>query len=151
MGNRIVMNDITNDTNNVIEYATQQLDYDPDNVEKQAKRYPDSHHLQGPATYPNYSIDEVYDAYITVINEEDKKKWTLVHIDEDEYFIEFTETTSWIKFVDDVIVRITTDDDGTVIARVRSKSRSGKDDFHQNKKRIEYLLDRVVDVLEAST
>jgi uncharacterized protein (DUF1499 family) len=60
--------------------------------------------------------------------------------------IEATQTSLLYGFKDDMVVRISTNSDGTVVD-VRSKSRVGRSDIGQNAKRIRTFLTRLKDAL----
>lgn len=66
--------------------------------------------------------------------------WTLVEASEADGRIEATAETSWVRFKDDVVVRITTGADGQTRVDVRSKSRMGRGDMGQNAKRVRGFL-----------
>lgn len=66
--------------------------------------------------------------------------WTLVEASEADGRIEATAETSWVRFKDDVVVRITADADGQTRVDVRSKSRMGRGDMGQNAKRVRGFL-----------
>jgi uncharacterized protein (DUF1499 family) len=66
--------------------------------------------------------------------------WTLVEASEADGRIEATAETSWVRFKDDVVVRITTGPDGQTRVDVRSKSRMGRGDMGQNAKRVRGFL-----------
>jgi uncharacterized protein (DUF1499 family) len=66
--------------------------------------------------------------------------WTLVEASEADGRIEATAETSWVRFKDDVVVRISTGADGQTRVDVRSKSRMGRGDMGQNAKRVRGFL-----------
>jgi uncharacterized protein (DUF1499 family) len=66
--------------------------------------------------------------------------WTLVDASEADGRIEATAETSWVRFKDDVVIRITTTADGQTQVDVRSKSRVGRGDMGQNAKRVRGFL-----------
>ena len=61
--------------------------------------------------------------------------WELVNIDADKGIIEATDTTAWFGFKDDVVVRIT-DNENERLVDIRSKSRIGGSDLGKNAARI---------------
>jgi uncharacterized protein (DUF1499 family) len=71
--------------------------------------------------------------------------WEIVARDTARGMIEATDTTSWFRFKDDVVIRVTARDGGSAVD-VRSKSRVGRGDMGTNAQRIRLFLDR----LEAS-
>lgn len=65
--------------------------------------------------------------------------WTLVDADEAAGRIEATAETGWVRFKDDVVIRIT-DIGGQTRVDVRSKSRVGRGDMGVNAKRVRTFL-----------
>ena len=68
------------------------------------------------------------------------KGWTLVDANEAEGRIEATAETGWVRFKDDVVIRIQATDSGTRVD-VRSKSRVGRGDMGVNARRVRNYLD----------
>ncbi|MBM4221873.1 MAG: DUF1499 domain-containing protein, partial [Gammaproteobacteria bacterium] len=68
------------------------------------------------------------------------KGWTLVDASEAEGRIEATAETGWVRFKDDVVIRIQPEGSGTRID-VRSKSRVGRGDMGVNARRVRNFLD----------
>ena len=68
------------------------------------------------------------------------KGWTLVDASEAEGRIEATAETGWVRFKDDVVIRIQPTASG-VRVDVRSKSRVGRGDMGVNARRIRNYLD----------
>jgi uncharacterized protein (DUF1499 family) len=68
------------------------------------------------------------------------KGWTLVAASEAEGRIEATAETGWVRFKDDVVIRIQPDGSGTRID-MRSKSRVGRGDMGVNARRVRNYLD----------
>jgi uncharacterized protein (DUF1499 family) len=68
-----------------------------------------------------------------------EKGWTLVAANEVEGRIEATAETSWVRFKDDVVIRIQPGRDQTRVD-VRSKSRIGRSDLGTNARRIRDYL-----------
>jgi uncharacterized protein (DUF1499 family) len=68
--------------------------------------------------------------------------WEIVAADPAARRIEATDQTFWFGFKDDVVIRLTAADGGTVLD-VRSKSRVGRGDVGTNARRIRSYLDRV--------
>jgi uncharacterized protein (DUF1499 family) len=66
--------------------------------------------------------------------------WTLVEASEADGRIEATAETPWVRFKDDVVIRITSEADGQTRVDVRSKSRMGRGDMGQNAKRVRGFL-----------
>jgi uncharacterized protein (DUF1499 family) len=67
------------------------------------------------------------------------KGWTLVDASEADGRIEATAETGWVRFKDDVVIRIRPDGSGTRID-VRSKSRVGRGDMGVNARRVRNYL-----------
>jgi len=68
--------------------------------------------------------------------------WHIVAADQAAGRIEATDTTTWFRFQDDVVIRLTTLKSGTSVD-VRSKSRVGRSDMGANARRIHAFLDRL--------
>jgi uncharacterized protein (DUF1499 family) len=66
--------------------------------------------------------------------------WTLVEASEADGRIEATAETRWVRFKDDVVIRIVPDGTGQTVVDVRSKSRIGRGDMGQNAKRVREFL-----------
>lgn len=82
------------------------------------------------------SIDEVYIAAERTI---DALGWERVTEGALPNTLEATDTTTWFGFKDDVVVRLTVQNDDTLVD-VRSKSRVGKSDLGKNAQRIDAFL-----------
>ena len=67
------------------------------------------------------------------------KGWTLVDANEAEGRIEATAETGWVRFKDDVVIRIQPERDQTRVD-VRSKSRVGRGDMGVNARRVRDYL-----------
>ena len=65
--------------------------------------------------------------------------WEIIDVDAQEGRIEATDTTFWFGFKDDVVIRVRSTDDGSVVD-VRSKSRVGGSDLGANAVRITKYL-----------
>jgi len=72
--------------------------------------------------------------------------WHIVAADRAAGRIEATDTTTWFRFQDDVVIRLTTLKSGTSVD-VRSKSRVGRSDMGANARRIHAFLDRLESML----
>ncbi|MEE4638915.1 MAG: DUF1499 domain-containing protein [Wenzhouxiangella sp.] len=68
--------------------------------------------------------------------------WEIVAAEPERGRIEATDTTFWFGFKDDVVVRVSAEDDGTRVD-VRSKSRVGLSDVGANAARIRTYLQRI--------
>lgn len=71
--------------------------------------------------------------------------WQVVEADPDEGRIEAVDRTFWFGFQDDVVIRITGEDDGRTRVDLRSASRVGKGDVGTNARRIRDFLARLQD------
>lgn len=72
--------------------------------------------------------------------------WELVNIDADKGIVEATDTTAWFGFKDDVVVRVT-DNENERLVDIRSKSRVGGSDLGKNAARVHKLIDELDNVL----
>ena len=72
--------------------------------------------------------------------------WELVNIDADKGIVEATDTTAWFGFKDDVVVRIT-DNENERLVDIRSKSRIGGSDLGKNAARVHKFIDELDNVL----
>ncbi len=100
---------------------------------QQRRGYPDLGSLERDA-----GVRETYNDALAAI---DQLGWTLVAQDATALTIEAYEETSFFHFVDDVVVRVRPQPDGSgSIVDVRSKSRDGKGDLGANADRIRNLF-----------
>lgn len=81
--------------------------------------------------------DEVFAAAADVARE---LGWEVVAADPASGQIEATATTGWFRFRDDVVIRVSADDDGGSEVDVRSKSRVGQGDMGANAARIRRFI-----------
>lgn len=72
--------------------------------------------------------------------------WELVNIDADKGIVEATDTTAWFGFKDDVVVRVT-DNENERLVDIRSKSRIGGSDLGKNAARVHKLIDELDSIL----
>ncbi|MFT4614363.1 MAG: hypothetical protein ACI9NT_001508 [Bacteroidia bacterium] len=135
-GNAPRIHDITTDTENppVFVTALQQrgtesnpLDIKPDFIEQQLAAYPDLQTISSPA-----SIDEAFSQAVKVATD---LGWEIYFQDRDKGIIEAVESTAIMAFKDDVVIRVTSNAQGTKID-LRSVSRVGLGDLGANAKRI---------------
>ncbi len=75
------------------------------------------------------------DAFKRALEAAKAQKWTIISANADEGRIEAWDKTLWFGFVDDVVIRITPEDDGSRVD-VRSVSRVGVGDIGKNAQRI---------------
>jgi uncharacterized protein (DUF1499 family) len=140
------IHDITTDTADPPEFvairplradAPNPVAYPGDEVARQQQEaYPDvrSHYLDQPHA----------EAFERALRAARSMRWDIVDADPDEGRIEATATTFWYGFKDDVVVRVTPREEGSLID-VRSASRVGRSDAGTNAKRIRIYLDRLTD------
>ena len=69
--------------------------------------------------------------------------WRVVADDPDTGRLEATATTPWLRFKDDVVVRLRDRPGGGTRVDVRSASRIGRNDFGANARRVLAFLERV--------
>jgi len=105
-----------------------------DTANQQQSAYPDLVTLT-----INKSLAEVFASAEQVARDLD---WHIVTADQAAGRIEATDTTTWFRFQDDVVIRLTTNDTGTNVD-VRSKSRVGRSDLGANASRIRVFLERL--------
>lgn len=106
----------------------------PDTADIQSDFYPDLVALR---------IDQPVDTVFATAEQTVRDLgWELVAADRAAGRIEATDTTQWFHFKDDVVIRLTPSDSGTIID-VRSKSRVGRGDMGANARRIRAFLDRL--------
>jgi len=98
---------------------------------QQRRGYPDLGPLRLPA-----DPGAAYDAALAAARQ---LGWTIVADDRARLRFEAWEETSFFHFVDDVVVRVRIDGDGSIVD-VRSKSRDGKGDIGANAARIRRLF-----------
>ena len=96
--------------------------------ELQKEAYPD---IQ-PVTFPNKSASETFDLALEAAKQQ---SWTIVAEDKDDGRIEGWHKTTFMGFVDDVVIRVRPQGEGSVLD-IRSKSRLGGSDVGKNAQRI---------------
>ena len=103
--------------------------------------YPD---LQ-PRQYPARK-DRVFDAALRAVSR--MPRWTVVSSQPEQGGIRVEARTLLLRFVDDVVIRVAEQGDGTVV-NVRSASRVGRGDFGQNARNVRAFfaeLDRQMEI-----
>ncbi|OZG74540.1 hypothetical protein BTA51_05950 [Hahella sp. CCB-MM4] len=135
-----VMHDITTDTTNppplsaalLLRDATDHTTtYNPALIDMQSQSYPGIKPLISPL--PATALARNIRHYMQ------EHGWEIVSSDDDNHLIEAVVTTPLFKFKDDIVVRLTPEDNSTRVD-VRSASRVGKSDLGTNAARIEALL-----------
>lgn len=100
----------------------------------QDKLFPDLGPFVSPA-----SADLVFNACLKVA--QSFEGWDLYLFDEAKKVIQGTDTTPTLKFKDDFVIRIESDEeDNKTIVHMRSKSRLGRNDFGKNAERIQQFF-----------
>jgi uncharacterized protein (DUF1499 family) len=113
------------DAPNPVEYAGEET------AQRQRQAYPDLRPV-----ILDLPPDQAFQRSLDVVN---RKGWQLVDADQASGRIEATDRTRWFGFYDDVVIRLTPMNDGTVVD-VRSKSRVGRSDVGANARRIRGFL-----------
>lgn len=108
------------------------LDIKPDFIAEQKKAYPDLQPLR-----TALARDEAFDRALTVAQE---LGWEVYLEDREAGVIEAVDTTRFMAFRDDVVIRIR-DDEAGVLVDLRSVSRVGLGDLGANAKRIRAFLE----------
>jgi hypothetical protein len=121
------------DAPNPVEYAGEET------ARAQHEGYPDIR-----TVWTERPPGDVFSAAVEVVT---RMGWELVETDAGEGRIEATDITRWFGFKDDVVIRLTADQGGTLID-VRSKSRVGTSDVGTNAERIRAFLRRLEGALE---
>jgi uncharacterized protein (DUF1499 family) len=106
----------------------------PEVAAQQKKAYPDLRPLLVNAPSK--------EAFIKALDAARAMGWQIVDSNLEQGRIEATDTTLWFGFKDDIVVRVTPDEQGTRID-VRSVSRVGKSDLGTNACRIQAYLRRI--------
>jgi len=114
--------------------ARNPVDYVPATAAEQRAGYPDIAPLRLPRA-PAVAFDHAERAARAM-------GWEIVSVAPDKLRIEATDTTLLFGFKDDIVVRITPQDGGSVVD-VRSLSRLGGSDFGTNARRVRAYLKRV--------
>jgi len=113
---------------NPVEYAGEET------AKQQREAYPEL----TPQQY-SQSTEQLFDAAQSAVND---LGWALVNVDKSLGIIEATDTTSWFGFKDDVVVRIRSAEENSILD-IRSKSRVGKSDLGKNAERIHTLINAI--------
>ena len=119
------------------------LKYNNDFVEIQKKLHPEIKPLE-----LEQSIDSVFSAAETVAKEQED--WKLHVTDKDSKRLQGTATTSMMKFKDDFVIQLESNDSGGTTVHMRSKSRLGRNDFGANANRIQNFFSDLKVELQSS-
>ncbi len=142
-GSAPVIHDISTDTDNPPEFQmvkaardkeqSNSTDFDPKTVAPQKAAFPDLVPVK-----TNLSQQDAFQRALDTAQA--MPGWTVVGSDPGAGHIEASQSTKWMGFTDDVVIRVAPDGDGAVID-VRSESRHGGGDLGVNAKRIRSYLD----------
>jgi uncharacterized protein (DUF1499 family) len=103
------------------------LEIDPEVIAQQQASYPDVDTLETSGSYT-----ESYNRALTTAR---AMGWDIVREDSNAGFIEAVDTTTIMKFKDDIVIRVRSNAEGSVVD-LRSASRVGMSDLGANAKRI---------------
>ena len=106
------------------------LQLDPATIELQRQGYPDLH-----TTLSTMDIDAAFDRALELAT---RMGWEVYHQDRNAGVIEAVDTTALMGFKDDIVIRVRSNADGTLID-LRSVSRVGRGDLGANAKRIRHF------------
>lgn len=135
-GNYPAIHDITTDTANPPVFIMAEarrgedantLAIKPEVIEQQLQAYPDLQSLRSPL-----SIDDAFSRAVQVAG---GMGWEIYNEDSNKGVIEAVDTTSVMRFKDDVVIRVRGDAQGAIID-LRSVSRVGRSDLGANATRI---------------
>ena len=110
------------------------LETDPDTMALQAQAYPALQSLRSSREY-----DAMFDRAVSVATD---MGWNIYLQDRNAGVIEAVDTTAVMGFKDDIVIRLRTSADGTVVD-LRSVSRVGIGDLGANARRISAFLERL--------
>lgn len=140
-GNASAIHDITTDTANPPTFTMAQemrgegantLAIKPDSIAQQQEAYPDLKTLQS-----TLARDTAFDRSLNIARQ---LEWHVYHQDRNAGVIEAVDATRFMRFKDDIVIRIQAHENGSLID-LRSVSRVGKGDVGANAKRIRAFLD----------
>ena len=112
------------------------LEIKPDVIEIQTQAYPDLAPFTSPQAYAS-----TYNLALTTARE---LGWEITREDPNAGYIEAVETTSIMQFKDDVVIRVRTSEEGSLVD-LRSVSRVGQSDLGANAARIQRFLSALAD------
>ncbi len=110
-----------------------------DVIEQQIAAYPDLKTLRSPRSYAS--------SYNLALRTAQKLGWEITNEDPNAGFFEAVDTTAIMQFKDDIVVRVRTNADGSLID-LRSVSRVGRSDMGANAKRIRAFQSAFLDAAE---
>lgn len=103
------------------------LDIKPDVIEQQLEAYPEIATIRSQRSYAS--------SYSLALTTAEKLGWELTRQDPNAGYIEAVETTAIMQFKDDIVIRVRTNAEGSLID-LRSVSRVGRSDLGANAARI---------------
>lgn len=103
------------------------LDIKPDVIEQQLAAYPDVTTIRSQRSYAS--------SYSLALTTAEKLGWEITRQDPNAGYIEAVETTAIMQFKDDIVIRVRTNADGSLVD-LRSVSRVGRSDLGANAARI---------------
>ncbi|MEH6585442.1 MAG: DUF1499 domain-containing protein [Halioglobus sp.] len=135
------IHDITTDSSDPPEFTSapmlrgdgsNTLDLNPETLEAQLAAYPDLATL--------VSAEPIEKAFLRATETARELGWEIYHEDLNTGVIEAVDTTAVMGFKDDIVIRLRTNADGTLLD-LRSVSRVGVSDLGANAARIQHFLD----------
>ncbi len=106
--------------------------YDMGQREKQRELYPDLDPLRS-----RLGAEKMFQQVLR--HAKAQEGWKLINVDEANFRLEATAATALLKFIDDVVIEVRPEPDGSTV-HMRSKSRVGRSDLGANYKRIKKFL-----------
>lgn len=134
------IHDITTDTENPPQFEKAQelrgensnsIEIKPDVIEIQREAYPDLETLRSPRSYAS--------SFSAALTTAKRLGWEITREDVNAGFIEAVDTTVIMNFKDDVVIRIRTNEEGSLVD-LRSVSRVGRSDIGANANRIRAFM-----------
>lgn len=141
------INDISTDllTPPAFEYAAtlpanegRDLSFPPENREVIEAAYPGVKPLGSPL-----SSGEMFNRVIDHVKAEPDWEVTEVRVDGEESIVEGTATSGVFRFVDDFVIRVSSENNGGSVVDMRSKSRDGTSDLGANADRIRTFFEKL--------
>ena len=153
MGGYPAIHDITTDTDNPPEfiavmparegantavYTENTMPFGPD----KGKTYAEIQKIYYPDIQPMELREPMDEAFKKALQAAEDMGWEIVAAEPDTGRIEATATTFWFGFKDDVVIRLTPEEEGTRVD-VRSLSRVGMSDIGANAKRVRAYMEKL--------
>lgn len=118
---------------------TNSLALKPDTFEEQQRAYPDVRTIRSPRSYAS--------SYNLALTTARSMQWEITREDGNAGFIEAVASTALMNFKDDIVIRIRTNADGSLVD-LRSVSRVGISDMGANAKRIRAFTETFLEAAE---